>query len=200
MQLPCLRPVQRQLPLPTRSDADSRRHYAQSQRETEERVPGLRCHLPGQSGLRGMHQRPIEWTSADGRASRRSVAPPSHLDVDPPGTGGFQTQKAVDRTGLRHHQGATGGASILAARPRQCSSRVDPFGDRVQPEDPLAHMALRRCWLPALQPGISTHSLSVAPGSVNTASSTVGMAQLMQPAVFESWRAGTHQRLPNLPF
>ncbi len=121
----------------------------------------------------------IEWTSAEGRVSRRSLAPPSHLDVHPRGTAVIQTQEAADRTGLRHHQGATGGASILAARPRQCSSRVDLVGDRVQPEDPLAHMALRRCWLPALQPGIPTHSLSVAPGSVNTASSTVGMTQLM---------------------
>lgn len=85
-------------------------------------------------------------------------------------------------------------------RHRQCSCRVGPVGDRVQPEDPLAHMALRRCWLPARQHGISTHSLSEVPGNVNTASSTVGMAQLMQPAVFGSWRPGTYQRLPILPF
>ena len=44
-------------------------------------------------------------------------------------------------------------------------------------------------WPPVPQPGISTHSLSAGSGSVNTASSTDGVAQLIEPA-FGSWHAG----------
>ena len=59
-----------------------------------------------------------DWAEPGNRATRCSAASSSCLDVHLGSQRGLQTEKATGRTGLRNHQGATGGTEVPAARPR----------------------------------------------------------------------------------
>ena len=56
----------------------------------------------------------------------------------------YKRRKAVGRTSLRNHQGATGGSEIPAAWLRERVGRVDSVGHSIQPAHPVAGVEPRR--------------------------------------------------------
>ena len=99
------------------TDARVRPHTA-CERSPVASVPGCRCCLPGMPCLQSLYESQRDWAEPGNRAARCSAASSSCLDVHLGSQRGLQAEKATGRTGLRNHQGATGGTEVPAARPR----------------------------------------------------------------------------------
>ena len=69
----------------------------------------FRRRLSGMPSLQNLYQGQGDWAKLSHRAARRSAASPSRLDVHPSSQRSLRGEKATGRTGLRNHQGATGG-------------------------------------------------------------------------------------------
>ena len=76
------------------------------------------------------------------RAVRRGPEPSPRLDVHHSSQRGIQAEKATGRAGLRNHQGATRGPKVPATGPGKRGGRVDRTGHSLQPENPLASVAV----------------------------------------------------------
>ena len=74
-------------------------------------------------------------------------------------------EKATGRTGLRNHQGATGGTEVPAARPHQRGGRVDHVGHRLQPTHSLSGVELQPLHRSIQWPGASSRLLTCSDDS-----------------------------------
>ena len=119
----------RLLLLPTGTDPALRQKQAH-ERDDDTDVPGLWVRLPRVPGLRSLYEGWHLWPSLGGRASRRSAAPSSRLDGDSGSQTSVWVEKAVGRTGLRNHQGATGCSEVPVAWPCQREGRMDGASHR----------------------------------------------------------------------
>ena len=140
----------RQLYVSTGTDAPLR-PYTACERSPVATIPGFRRRLSGMPGLQSLYQGQGDWAKPGHRAARCSATSPSRLDVHFSSQRSLRAEKAVGRTGLRNHQGATGGTEVPAARPRQRGGRVDHVGHNLQPAHSLSGVEF-----PALlQPSVS---------------------------------------------